>query len=138
MEKERITILIITNSDELLSNAPIELSHDIVTLAILQDKEEVIQFCHHLPPDILLIDLETPDLNIVELVHEIDEYFPKIQMIGIINSGDKELIQTFLEAGAVGCILKEELNKNLSQLIRSAYAGNFVFSPKVTKLLLSS
>ncbi|PWS32438.1 response regulator [Pedobacter paludis] len=88
------------------------------------------------PTDILLTDINMPDMSGVELTRLVKKRFPTIKVLALSMFGDKQVIREMIEAGISGYILKntgkQELLYALSQIIN----GHTYFSEEVTAELM--
>ncbi|WP_239987375.1 response regulator [Sphingosinithalassobacter portus] len=84
---------------------------------------EAIALYRETRPDILLIDLQMPDLDGVSAIARIREEFPAARIIVLTTySGDARALQA-LRAGASGYLLKSSLRRELLDAVRSVHSG---------------
>ena len=83
-------------------------------------------------PDIMLLDINLPDINGMELCKYFHELYPQIKVIAL--TGFKELfyVQKMLQNGAEGYLLKNALPDELTEGIRSVHQGNKFFSEEIS------
>jgi DNA-binding NarL/FixJ family response regulator len=87
-------------------------------------------------PNVVLMDIEMPEINGIQAVHMIRQKFPelKILMQTIFEDSDK-IFQSIL-AGASGYILKTTPPSRILDFIKETYEGGASMSPSVaTKVL---
>ena len=87
-------------------------------------------------PNVVLMDIEMPEINGIQAVHIIRQKFPelKILMQTIFEDNDK-IFQSIL-AGASGYILKTTSPSRMLDFIKETYEGGASMSPSVaTKVL---
>jgi NarL family two-component system response regulator LiaR len=100
---------------------------------------EAVQLCAQLLPDVVLMDMVLPQMSGIEAIREIRSKHPDIQVIGLTSfTDDKELMQTALQAGAIGYLFKDASISDLAAAIRSAYKGEPTLSPGATRLLIQA
>jgi len=87
------------------------------------------------PVDILLLDINLPDSNGIELCGEIRRRYPATRIIIISNHNERGMITRLLQEGAAGYLLKNASSAELSQCIRDALAGKLVLSQDVQTIL---
>ena len=82
-------------------------------------------------PDILLLDINLPDINGLELCKCIHEQHPEMKIIAL--TGFKELfyVQKMLQNGANGYLLKNALPEEITDGIRKVYQGDKYFSEEI-------
>ena len=88
------------------------------------DGEQAIQMCVQTQPDVVLMDLLMPRMDGASATRAIRQYCPRVQVVALTSLDEDELAQSALEAGAVGCLLKNVSAEELAGAIRAAYAHN--------------
>src|SRR5262250_1384927 len=94
-------------------------------------REAVQEFrAHH--PDVTLMDLQMPEMNGLDAMIAIRSEFPDARIIVLTTyMGDVQVLRA-LKAGARGYLLKQSLNKELTDTIRAVHAGRKVLSNEVS------
>ena len=96
---------------------------DMVMVAEAASGREAIEGFREHRPDILLMDLQMPDLDGVEAIAAIRNEFPKARIIVLTTySGDVRALRA-IKAGALGYLLKGMIRRELLDTIRSVHAG---------------
>ena len=80
---------------------------DLNLVAEASDGEEALQLCGLVQPDVLLIDLEMPDVDSITLVEAIHQQWPFIKIIGLCNQQNEQLTQRSLQAGVSGVLAEK-------------------------------
>ncbi len=70
-------------------------------------------------PDVIVTDLIMPDMDGVQLVHQVRTRFPSIPMIVMTAFGSEEAAMRALRAGAANYIPKKDLARDLAETVRS-------------------
>jgi DNA-binding NarL/FixJ family response regulator len=96
---------------------------------------EAVERCRALGPDIVLMDLEMPDMSGIEAIAAIRAESPSTRIIVLTAHGTDAQILGALNAGAVGYLLKDGLRKELVDTIRRVHAGQRGVSPAVAQKL---
>jgi PAS domain S-box-containing protein len=81
----------------LVSKAP-----DIRSIGQAANGREAIELARKLKPDVILMDINMPELSGVEATRAIHEELPGIRIIGLSMHDDPQFAQSMFEAGAVG------------------------------------
>ncbi len=84
-------------------------------------------------PDIVLTDINMPDMDGIELSKEIKKNFPSINIIALSMYGERDTISEMLKAGVSAYILKNTGKKELLKAIEKVAAGGTFFSEEVTE-----
>ncbi len=98
--------------------------------------DAAIQLCARILPDVVLMDMVMPDMDGAAATRAIRQQFPKVQVIALTSFSEEGLIQTALQAGAIGYLLKDVSAKELAQAIRAAHAGRGTLAPEAAQALI--
>lgn len=82
-------------------------------------------------PDIVLTDINMPEMDGIELTKNIKKLYPHIKVLALSMFGDKETISEMLKAGANGYILKNTGKKELLKAIEKISEGESFYSEDV-------
>jgi len=85
-------------------------------------REAIQQFrAHH--PDVVLMDLQMPDMNGLDALMAIRDEAPEARIIVLTTyTGDAQVLRA-IKAGARGYLLKSALHRELLETIRAVHAG---------------
>ncbi len=98
--------------------------------------EEAMHMCGALQPDVVLMDLVMPVMDGAAATVAIRKAHPGIQIIALTSYREEDLVQTALQAGAIGYLLKNIAADELAQAIRAAHAGKPTLAPEATQALI--
>ncbi len=99
--------------------------------------EAIVQIVR-LRPDIVLLDLEMPDLDGVSVLERVRDDFPDVRVIILTAYGTDERILDAVRAGAKGYLLKGAGLDEVLHAVRVAAMGGSLLEPKVAERLLGS
>lgn len=88
-------------------------------------------------PDILLMDMEMPGMDGMQLNDELRKKFPSIKVIVLSVHAGERLMARMIHAGASGYLLKNCNKDELLHAIRSVFANGFYITPDVLKAIQS-
>jgi len=95
---------------------------------------EAINLADSLQPDLILMDINMPDMNGIEATRQILQHHPAIAIL-IITMFEDDTVFTALRAGARGYILKGAEGEETLRAIRAAAGGEAIFSPAIAQRL---
>jgi NarL family two-component system response regulator LiaR len=98
--------------------------------------EAAIRLCDQLHPDVVLMDMVMPDMDGAAATRMIRKQSPSIQVIALTSFKEEILVQSALQAGAIGYLLKDISADELAQAIRAAHAGRSTLSPEAAQALV--
>lgn len=102
-----------------------------------EDGAEAVLLARTLDPDVILMDLQMPRKNGLEATVEILQANPLARIL-ILTSFDKDdKIFACLDAGALGCLLKDSSPTELVRAIRDIYRGEMALHPSIARRLLN-
>ncbi len=81
--------------------------------------------------DIVLMDIEMPDLNGIETSKEIKKRFADTDIIALSMYGDEVYYRAMIDAGASGFILKNSHFDEVKKAITEVAKGHHYFSPEI-------
>ena len=84
--------------------------------------EEAIERMQQAPPDIVVTDLQMPEMDGLELVTRIRMQFPKVPVILMTAKGSDEIAVEALEQGAASYVPKSQLNEKLLETVDNVLA----------------
>jgi len=85
--------------------------------------------------DIVLLDINLPDMNGIDLCAEIKKVSASSRVIAISNNNERGIISRMLQSGASGYILKNASADELMYCIKDALLGRLVLSRDIQAVL---
>ncbi len=85
--------------------------------------------------DIVLMDINLPDMSGIELCGVMKEKYPGVFILGLSTFNQGLYIKKMMENGASGYILKNSSKEELISAIHSIYKGNIFFNGEVGQAL---
>lgn len=110
---------------------------DIVLEKQLTSGTDALLTLQEMQPDIVLLDINLPDINGISLCADIRKEHTHVSIIVFSNSNDRHIILSALASGASGYILKNTPNEEIPDAIRQVYNGGIYFCSGTQKILNS-
>lgn len=96
---------------------------------------ETIAFLKQDRVDIILLDINLPDINGIDLCKKIRKEFPDIKVLGISTFSDRSYISRMIENGASGYLIKSASAEDISEAIRTVMQGKLYMSLEMEHVL---
>jgi two-component system NarL family response regulator len=103
---------------EMLQRAP-----DIQVIAETGKGEKALDLMVQLSPDVVLLDMELPDIGGYEVIRRSREETPQVRILALSGHDDATYIREALKHGASGYLVKEEVPEFIIEAIRGVAAG---------------
>ncbi|TVQ14466.1 MAG: DNA-binding response regulator [Bacteroidetes bacterium] len=87
--------------------------------------------------DVLLLDINLPDMNGIELCKILLEKYSHLKIIGITSHQESWFLKNMMKAGAKGFLLKSASPDNIIEAITTVCRGKEYIQPEMKDLLLS-
>ena len=100
------------------------------------DGSEVVRLAKRLEPDVILLDLEMPEVDGVAALERLREAGSEARAIVFTAYDTDERILRSLRAGARGYLLKGASRAEIFDAIRTVHSGGSLLGPAVTSRLL--
>ncbi len=138
MEGARIRILVADDHPMLREGlvAVLSTQPDFDVVGEAADGEEVVRLAELLEPDVILLDLEMPNVDGVAALERLKESGAEARTVVFTAYDTDERILAALRAGAKGYLLKGASRQEIFDAVRTVRSGGSLFGPGVTTRLL--
>ena len=113
----------------------LELDGDIKVISEAGDGEECLDLLNHIHPDVLLLDINMPKVNGLEVLERIRKKKMGIKVLVLTIHNEVEYLLRAVEIGIEGYILKDSESAVLKKAIFAIHNGESFIQPSLTPLL---
>jgi DNA-binding NarL/FixJ family response regulator len=82
-----------------------------------------LSFLQQQQPDVILMDINLPDMSGIDLCQEVKTKYPAIHILGLSSFNQQSFIQKMIDNGASGYILKNATREELTEAIETVMNG---------------
>lgn len=115
----------------------IEHEKDIDVVGKAMNGFEAVEVVEHLQPDVVVLDINMPQLNGVEATKQIKKQSPKTEVLILTMFEQEEYLFSVIRAGASGYLLKDSPSEEVIQAIRIVARGESMLHPMMAKKLIN-
>lgn len=135
---ERITILIADDHPPFRSGlrALLDSSPDVLVVGEAGSGAEAVALASRLQPDVILMDIQMPEVNGIEATQQILYSSPHIAILMLTMFEDDDFVFSAVRAGARGYLLKGTMKSDLLRAIQSAASGEAIFGAGIARRLI--
>ena len=139
-ETTPIKIIITDDHDVIIDGlmALLSTENDIQIVGRANNGKQLLDIIKNKPVDLIILDIEMPEMNGVEAAEKIKEKFPELKILVLTMYNTPDFIANLLRHGIDGYILKNSRKKELLQAIRSVMMGRSFYAPEVTEMMMDS
>ena len=99
--------------------------------------EEAVTRSAELRPDVVLMDIQMPDLNGIEATRRVVESDPNAGVVVLTMFRDDDSVFAAMRAGARGYVVKDAGGEEVLRVVRAVANGEAHFGPEIAKRLMS-
>lgn len=141
MENPLLTNLFIIDDHQMVVDGLISLLNNEEKYRIVgfsNQPKEVMQQLEELDVNILLTDINMPEMTGVELTRCVKKKFPRVKVLALSMFGERQVIKEMIDAGVSGYILKNTGKRELIEALDQLVKGDTFFGSEVTDELMKS
>jgi DNA-binding NarL/FixJ family response regulator len=113
----------------------LELDSDLRVIGEAEDGRQAVALAKKLQPDIVVMDIAMPLLNGLEATRQVLKALAAVKVLMLSAHSDDAYVQSAMESGARGFLLKQTSAHEVCQAIREIQQGKTYFSPAVSRRL---
>ena len=109
---------------------------DMRLLGEAKNGREAVDLVARTRPDVVLMDIQMPEMNGIEATAAIHRRFPAVFILILTSFGNDAHLYAALQAGANGYLLKDTSGDDLVEAIRGAAQGRPQLHPAIARRLM--
>jgi len=128
-----IRVLLVDDNRDMLSDLRDELGAEFEIAGTTDNGEEAVRQILRLDPDVLVLDLNMPVMNGLQVASLLREKHPRTKILSLTIHEEPEYISAAFSAGARGYVTKRHMASDLALAIREVFDGRNFLSPFLKK-----
>lgn len=113
----------------------LELDENLDVVGFAKDGADCIKKIPEFNPDVLLLDINMPNMNGIEVLQELRERRSKVKVIMLTIHNEGEYILKAVDIGCSGYVLKDSDSNMLKKAIYTVYSGESFIQPDLIPVL---
>jgi len=137
-ESQPIRVLIVDDQPVVRSGLGAFLSAfpDLTLVGEAPGGEQALTLYGELRPDVVLMDLVMSGMDGVTTIRALRARHPQARILALTSFAEDDLVQSALQAGAIGYLMKNVSHTELAEAIRAAHHGRPTLAPEATQALI--
>jgi len=101
-----------------------------------QSGRELLGYLETTAPDVLLMDIQMPEISGIELCRQVLQQQPKVNIIAFSSFDDSSYVKNVMRKGAKGYLLKNSDKQTIIRAIERVAGGEEFLDDKIKNILL--
>lgn len=97
---------------------------------------EAVRLARDKRPDVVIMDIDMPDLGGIEATRQMCAALPEVKVIGLSIHSEKHYVVNMLRSGASGFLSKDCPFDELTQAIKTVMTNHTYLSPKIADFMI--
>jgi DNA-binding NarL/FixJ family response regulator len=124
----KLSVVVADDSLSFLETLVSILEMEFVVVKTAMDGKSALEIIINCKPDVVVLDLNMPGLNGIEITRELVRYSPRPAIVICSLGQDQETVDAVLEAGALGYVFKAHVTRDLIAAVKSVARGQVYVS----------
>ena len=99
-----------------------------------RDGREAVDLALRLKPDVVLMDLEMPALNGIEVTRRIHQAEPRVRVLMLTMYGEEDMFNAAMDLGVKAYVVKESAADDILAALERVYQGETFISPALSDI----
>lgn len=108
----------------------------VIVVGEAENGADALVMVEHCNPDLLLVDINLPDMNGLELTRKIRDRYPTLKVLVLSMYDSKEYVSESLRSGASGYVLKNAPSREIVAAIEAIKNGGTFYSAEIAQKLI--
>jgi DNA-binding NarL/FixJ family response regulator len=132
---ERTRVYVVEDQPQLLKNLVKVLGtfEELEVVGTSQDGEEAVEDIVRVRPQLVLLDLELPGLNGIQVTQRVKRRAPEVEILILTSFEDEQKVYEAIQAGASGYLVKRVGPEKIRSGIREVMEGGTVLEPIIAR-----
>lgn len=113
----------------------LERDHEVKVIGEAQDGVQAFELTRELEPDVLLLDINMPNMNGIEVARRLHETNARTQVLILSMYSDETLVRRALRNGVKGYLLKKSISQDLIEAVHLTSQRQTYLSPELQKMV---
>jgi DNA-binding NarL/FixJ family response regulator len=115
----------------------IGVEHSIKIIGEAGNGHEALRLTEELKPDVLVLDIEMPEMNGIQVVEEIIKRHIRVAVVFLTMYKEEDMFNEAMDLGVKGYVLKDSAVSDIVHGIKTVAAGHYFISPSISQYLVS-
>jgi DNA-binding NarL/FixJ family response regulator len=115
----------------------LENTSEIKVVGTYENANETIKNIEKDNPDVLLLDINLPDINGIDLCKQLVKKYPNLKIIALTNFDDISFTKRMLKNGAQGYLLKNTDKLEILEALKIVLSGELYIQKDIQRKLLN-
>jgi len=111
---------------------------EIKVVASFKTGNEALKYLETSSVDVVLLDINMPDINGIDVCNSITKNYKDIAVIGLSTYNDRSIINQMISNGAKGYLLKNVTESELIEAIAKVYRGSYYYGSEIQKVMANT
>src|SRR5690606_10629946 len=140
METEKISVLVVDDHQLMIEGLKslLEVEENIGSVSGANNFQETMDFLQNNPVDVILMDINMPEVSGIETTQKIKEMHPSTKVIALTMHDDISIITKMIKAGASGYVLKKTNMTEVIDALRVVHKGGKYLSMTTQNIIMDN